>query len=88
MTREDLDKWIVAIHNKEELVEVLKCLDINKEIEQKKFPMIIFQGINESIQLNEITNENLEQLGREKLERKVLWNYSNIKSGLAKRMES
>lgn len=87
MTREDLDKWIVAIHDETELKEVLELLELPSEIDLKKFPMIIYQGQNESIQLSEIEQEKLEELGREKLERKVLWNYCNIKSGLAERME-
>lgn len=86
MTRKDLDKWIVAIHNKEELDEVLEMLEI-KNTTLSNFPMIIYQGQNESINISEIEKENLEKLGREKLERKTLWNYCNIKSGLAEKMQ-
>lgn len=86
MTRNDLDKWIVAIHNKEELDEVLEMLEI-KNTTLSNFPMIIYQGQNESINISEIEKENLEKLGREKLERKTLWNYCNIKSGLAEKMQ-
>lgn len=81
MTRNDLDKWIVAIHNKEELDEVLEMLEIENTT-LSNFPMIIYQGQNESINISEIEKENLE-----KLERKTLWNYCNIKSGLAEKMQ-
>lgn len=87
MTRNDLDKWIVAIHNKEELDEVLEMLEIENKPKLSNFPMIIYQGENESINISEIEKENLEKLGREKLERKTLWNYCNIKSGLAEKMQ-
>ncbi len=87
MTRKDLDKWIVAIHNKEELDEVLEMLEIENKPKLSNFPMIIYQGENESINISEIEKENLEELGREKLERKTLWNYCNIKSGLAEKMQ-
>lgn len=86
MTRNDLDKWIVAIHNKEELDEVLEMLEIENTT-LSNFPMIIYQGQNESINISEIEKENLEKLGREKLERKTLWNYCNIKNGLAEKMQ-
>ena len=87
MTRKDLDKWIVAIHNKEELDEVLEMLEIENKPKLPSFPMIIYQGENEPINISEIEKENLEKLGREKLERKTLWNYCNIKSGLAEKMQ-
>lgn len=87
MTRNDLDKWIVAIHNKEELDEVLEMLEIKNKTTLSNFPMIIYQGENESINISEIEKENLEKLGREKFERKTLWNYCNIKSGLAEKMQ-
>lgn len=87
MTREDLDKWIVAIHNKEELDEVLKMLNIQDKPTLSNFPMIIYQGLNNSINISEIEKENLEKMGREKFERKVLWNFCNIKSGLAESMQ-
>lgn len=86
MTRNDLEKWIVAIHSQEELDEVLEMLKIENKTTLSNFPMIIYQGQNESINISEIEEENLEKLSREKLERKTLWNFCNIKSGLAEKM--
>lgn len=87
MTRKDLDKWIVAIHSQEELDEVLKMLKIENKTTLSNFPMIIYQGQNESINISEIEKENLDKLGREKLERKTLWNFCSIKSGFAEKMQ-
>ena len=87
MTKNDLDKWIVAIHSKEELDEILKMLKIENKPTLLNFPMIVYQGQNESINISEIEKENLDKLSREKLERKTLWNFCNIKSGLAEKMK-
>lgn len=87
MTRNDLDKWIVAIHNKEELDEVLVMLKIEDKPTLSNFPMIVYQGQNKSIHISEIEKDNLEKLSREKLERKTLWNFCNIKSELAEKIQ-
>jgi len=87
VTRNDLNKWIVAIHNEGELFEILEMLKIENKPTLSNFPMIVYQGQNESINISEIEKENLEKLNREKLERKTLWNFCNIKSGLAEKMQ-
>jgi hypothetical protein len=86
MTRDDLDRWIVAVNNKEELEEVLMLLQIEDNVLLSNFPMIIYQGLNKSIDIREIEQDNLEKLGKEKLETKTLWNFHFIKSGLAEKM--
>lgn len=82
----ELDNWIVAVHNKEELKEAIDVLEI-KEVELLNFPMIIYKGMNESVVISEIKKENLEKMSREKFERKTLWNFSSIKCGIAKKMQ-
>lgn len=47
--------------------------------------MIVYQGLNESIEISE--NEK-EKLGREKFVTLALWSYSNIESGHAAKITS
>lgn len=78
LKRSDLEKLIIILCNKDELNEILNIFEIKTLIKHKKFPMILYQGMYESISISEISEENLEKLKMEKLETKSVWYYSNI----------
>lgn len=88
MKRKDLESWIVVIHNRGELTEILNELEIKDIPKVENFPLIIYEGLNESIELSEIKQDDLAKLQTERLETKVVWNYKSIKSGLAESMKT
>lgn len=59
---------VLVLRNKEQLEKVLKDLncDLTDELMQKEFPVIVYMGLHESIDISEITEENLNKLKRDK----------------------
>ena len=67
-TRDCFKDVVLVLRTKEQLEKVLKDLecDLTDELTNKEFPIIVYMGLHESIDISEITEENLNKLKRDK----------------------
>ncbi len=62
-TREYFNDKVLILRRQEQLQEVLDSFDFElEEIKVKTFPMLVYKGLHESINISEITESNLNKL--------------------------
>lgn len=87
-TKENLKSRVVVIREQFQLEKVCKDLGFDvKRIALSSFPMIVYDALNDSIDISEISEENLDKLKTETLHTRTVWEFDFVKNGLADMME-
>lgn len=81
-TRENLKSSVVVIREQQHLEKICEDLGLDiKRIKLSSFPMIIYEALNNSIDISEISEESLEKLKREVLHSRKVFEFEFVKDG-------
>lgn len=79
MKREYFDKYIIVVLNQEELNEMFLNLNLEPQIIEFDFPVVVYKNRFEGVSINGIEKDNLDKLRKEKFNSKTVINYSTLK---------
>lgn len=79
MKKEDFDKYIIVVLNQEELNEMFLNLNLESQIIDFDFPVVVYKNRFEGVSINGIEKDNLDKLRKEKFNSKTVINYSTLK---------
>ncbi len=79
MKKEDFDKYIIVVLNQEELNEMFLNLNLEPQIIDFDFPVVVYKNRFEGVSINGIEKDNLDKLRKEKFNSKTVINYSTLK---------
>ncbi len=79
MKKEDFDKYIIVVLNQEELNEMFLNLNLEPQIIDFDFPVVVYKNRFEGVSINGIEKDNLDKLRKEKFNSKTVINYSTFK---------
>ncbi len=79
MKREYFDKYIIVVLNQEELNEMFLNLNLEPQIIDFDFPVVVYKNRFEGVSINGIEKDNLDKLRKEKFNSKTVMNYSTFK---------
>lgn len=79
MKKEDFDKYIIVVLNQEELNEMFLNLNLEPQIIEFDFPVVVYKNRFEGVSINGIEKDNLDKLRKEKFNSKTVINYSTLK---------
>ena len=79
MKREYFDKYIIVVLNQEDLNEMFLNLNLEPQIIEFDFPVVVYKNRFEGVSINGIEKDNLDKLRKEKFNSKTVINYSTLK---------